>query len=421
MICVRTEDLRLGMYIASVEGSWLRDPVWRSEFLLVEDGDLRLLQTSGVDSVRIDLQKSLPPAVSHLVPPESVAQPWLKQELECAAAAKRASAAKPRRRRGPPSNEFDAAQTVLEDCKAAVGELFAQIRSGNVEALDDADRVVSDIADSVARNPHALLALTRVRSLDEYTYLHSIAVSALMINLARQLGLSVEFVKQAGVAGLFMDVGKAFLDPQLLRKPGSYSDEDWALMRRHPQLGADAVKASGDMSRIVADVCLHHHERYDGSGYPEGLSGDEISLFSRMAGICDTYDALASDRPHRRGLEPAQAVAELYKLKGHFDESLVTSFIRSIGIYPVGSLVRLSSGMLACVSAQRRDQLTRPVVRIFYSMPRRSLVEVRELDLAQAPELDRIVSREDPGRWKFSDWETLSLTILQGQTAKRAA
>ena len=114
-------------------------------------------------------------------------------------------------------------------------------------------------------------------------------------------------------------------------------------MRRHPQLGADAVKASGEMSKIVADVCLHHHERYDGSGYPHGLKGDDISLFARMAAICDTYDALASARPHRPAFGPAEAVAEMYKLKGHFDDSLLTSFIRSIGIYPAGSLVRLES------------------------------------------------------------------------------
>src|SRR6185369_10895129 len=106
----------------------------------------------------------------------------------------------------------------------------------------------------------ALLSLLRIRTLDEYTYFHSIAVSALMINLARQLQLPPDYVKQAGMAGLFMDVGKAFLEPELLGKSGDYSPADWAEMRRHPRLGADAVIASGEMSKIVADVCLHHHE-----------------------------------------------------------------------------------------------------------------------------------------------------------------
>jgi hypothetical protein len=192
-------------------------------------------------------------------------------------------------------------------------------------------------------------------------------------------------------------------------------------MRRHPKLGADAVTASGDMSKIVADVCLHHHEKYDGSGYPHGLKGDDISLFARMAAICDTYDALASTRPHRPAFGPAEAVAEMYKLKGHFDDSLLAGFIKSIGIYPAGSLVRLESRRLGCVAAQRRDQLTRPLVRVFYSIPQRAHLPVQELDLAEVPEPDRIVGREEPGRWGLSDWDRFALTILQGQKAKRAA
>jgi hypothetical protein len=168
-------------------------------------------------------------------------------------------------------------------------------------------------------------------------------------------------------------------------------------------------------------VCLHPHEKYDGTGYPHALKGDDISLFARMAAICDTYDALASARPHRPAFGPAEAVAEMYKLKGHFDDSLLTNFIRSIGIYPAGSLVRLESHMLGCVAAQRRDQLTRPLVRIFYSIAQRAHVPVRELDLAEVPEPDRIVAREEPSRWGLADWDRFAVTILQGQQARRAA
>jgi HD-GYP domain-containing protein (c-di-GMP phosphodiesterase class II) len=228
-------------------------------------------------------------------------------------------------------------------------------------------------------------------------------------------------VKQAGTAGLFMDVGKAFLPPVMLSKRDDYTASDWAEMHRHPGLGGEAIKANGDLSKIVADVCLHHHERYDGSGYPNGLKGDEISLFARMAAICDIYDALCSQRPHRPARTPPEAVAEMYKLKGQFDESLVTTFIKSIGIYPTGSLVRLESGMLGCVAAQRRDALTRPLLRIFHSITHRASVPVYEIDLAEEPAPDRIVSREEPRRWGFADWDNFALTILQGQKAKRAA
>ena len=403
MLRVSKADLRLGMFVQSLEGSWFDHPFWKSKFLLAEEEDLRALQGSDIECVWVDEVKSLAPALAHLTPQEPTPRRRLFEELSSEAPAETSPAAPPRPRRPSLPNEYHAAQTVLVDSKAAVGELFARVRSGDASAVDDAAPVVGGIAESVARNSDALITLARVRTLDEYTYMHSVAVSALMINLARQLQLPPEYIKQAGTAGLFMDVGKALLAPELLGKRG------------------DAVKASGDLSKIVADVCLHHHERHDGSGYPHGLKGDEISLFARMAALCDTYDALVSVRPHRQAFGPAEAVAEMYKLKGRFDESLLAGFIKSIGIYPVGSLVRLESRMLGCVAAQRRDQLTRPVVRIFYSIPQRTHVPVEEVDLAQVPEPDRIVAREEPGRWGLPDWDNYALTILQGQKAKRAA
>jgi putative nucleotidyltransferase with HDIG domain len=420
MLRVRKEDLRLGMYVRSLEGSWFNHPFWKSKFLLTEPEDLRALQSSDVEAVWVDPQQSHAAAIAHLsAPPASVPAPVIAEgpgpEAEAGPAAP-----KPRRPARP--NEFHAAQTVLADCKAAVRGLFAQIQNGDAAAaLEEAAPVVGGIADSVARNPDALLTLARIRSLDEYSYAHSVAVSALMINLARELQLPPEYVRHAGTAGLFMDVGKAYLPAALLGKRADYGPDDWAEMRRHPRLGADAVTASGEMSKIVADVCLHHHERHDGSGYPYGLRGDNISLFARMAAICDTYDALVSARHHRAAFGPSEAVVEMYKYKGQFDESLLNSFIRSVGVYPAGSLVRLESRRLGCVASQRRDQLTRPLVRIFYSVAERAHLPVEELDLADVPEPDRIVAREEPARWGLANWDEFALTILQGQKVKRAA
>ena len=411
------------MFIQSLEGSWLDHPFWKTKFLLTEGEDLRALQSGDIDAVWIDPDRSAAPAIAHLIAPPPAGE--TRPEPAVAVAEPRpepAPEARPKPQRLPRPNEYHAAQTVLADCKAAVGGLFAQVQSGDAAAaLADAAPVVNGIAESMARNPDALLTLTRIRTLDEYSYAHSVAVSALMINLARELQLPPEYVRHAGTAGLFMDVGKAFLPAALLGKRGDYSPEEWSEMRRHPKLGADAVTASGEMSKIVADVCLSHHERFDGSGYPQGLKGDTISLFARMAAICDTYDALVSARPHRPALGPSEAVQEMYRLKGQFDESLLNSFIKSVGIYPSGSLVRLESHRLGCVAAQRRDQLTRPLVRIFYSIADRAHVPVQELDLADVPEPDRIVGREEPGRWGLADWDAFALTILQGQKARRAA
>ncbi|WP_114953337.1 HD-GYP domain-containing protein [Sphingosinicella terrae] len=431
MLRVRKEDLRLGMYIQGLEGSWFDHPFWKSKFLLTEEEDLRKLQDSEIDVVLVDAARSLAPALAHLSAPEPAPRSKLLEEFAAKSPSPRPRAGKaagakdltadPWRRPAPRPNEFHAARMVLTDCMAAVGELFVHVEKGGDRAIEEATPVVNAIAESVERHPDALVTLTRVRSLDQYTYMHSIAVSALMVNLARQLQLPSDYVTQAGTAGLFMDIGKAFLPPLLLSKRLPYTAEDWAEMHRHPQLGAEAVSSSGDLSKIVADVCLHHHERYDGSGYPHGLAGDDISLFARMAAICDTYDALTSARPHRAAYGPAEAIAEMYKLKGHFDESMLTAFIRSIGVYPVGSLVRLESRRLALVVAQRREQLTRPVVRVFYSVVERAHVPPQELDLSIFPEPDRIVCREEPSRWGLSNWDDFSMNLLHGQPVKHAA
>jgi HD-GYP domain-containing protein (c-di-GMP phosphodiesterase class II) len=228
------------MYIQSLEGSWFDHPFWRSKFLLEEMDDLRTLQSSDIESVWVDDEKSLAPAMAHLgvtapvpVTEELSPREALLQELNGAKPVKAVAASaapKPARRVSAP-NEFQAAERVLEDCKAAVGELFAQIQSGHGEkAIEDAGPVISGIADSVDRNPDALITLVRVRTLDEYTYMHSIAVSALMINLARQLQLPPDYVKQAGTAGLFMDVGKAFLPPELLSTRAQNPQADWTQM-----------------------------------------------------------------------------------------------------------------------------------------------------------------------------------------------
>src|SRR4051812_15470131 len=239
---VRKEDLRLGMYIQSLEGSWLNHPFWKTKFLLTEQDDLRALQSSDIDSVWIDDEKSLAPAVAHRGIEEAKPEPSpaeaLRAELLGQPAARPVPIARPKPAQRPPSpvHDFKAAEKLVAGCRAAVGDLLARIHSGDAGAIEDSAPVVSGIAESMERNPDALLTLIRVRTLDEYTCSHSIAVSALMINLARELTLPPDYVKQAGTAGLFMDVGKAFLPPIMLSKRDDYTASDWAEMHRHPGL-----------------------------------------------------------------------------------------------------------------------------------------------------------------------------------------
>jgi hypothetical protein len=152
----------------------------------------------------------------------------------------------------------------------------------------------------------------------------------------------------------------------------------------------------------VGDVCLHHHERFDGTGYPDKLSAEGISLLARMGAICDCYDAVTSDRPYKAGWDPAHALSQMATWKGHFDTSLFQAFVKCIGIYPTGSLVRLRSGRLAVVVEQNPKTLTKPQVKFFFSTKSGMPLRPELLDLSRSDCRDEIDCREPAEKWQFS-------------------
>jgi HD-GYP domain-containing protein (c-di-GMP phosphodiesterase class II) len=222
-----------------------------------------------------------------------------------------------------------------------------------------------------------------------------------MVALARRLGHDERQAREAGLAGLLHDLGKAAIPTAVLNKPGRLTDAEYALVKTHSQRGHDMLRAGGVASAVALDVCLHHHERPDGAGYPEGLVGDALSLHARMGAVCDVYDAITSDRPYKAGWDPAESIARMaeWTRAGQFDAAVYRAFVECLGIYPVGSLVRLQSGRLAVVVEQNPAALPSPRVKEFYSTRSELPVPVRVVDLARSS--DRIVARESNERWKF--------------------
>ena len=166
----------------------------------------------------------------------------------------------------------------------------------------------------------------------------------------------------------------------------------------------------------VLDVCLHHHERFDGTGYPHRLAGDQISLFARMGAVCDVYDAITSNRPYKSGWDPSESLARMASWKGHFDPTIFQAFVRSLGIYPTGSLVRLQSQLVAIVVEQNPGSLVLPVVKAFFSLKSQMPVAPRRIDLAAKGVADRIVGREAVDAWASFDLDAL----WSGETAAAA-
>jgi putative nucleotidyltransferase with HDIG domain len=257
------------------------------------------------------------------------------------------------------------------------------------------------------RHPTALVSLSRLKRADEYTYMHSVAVCALMIALARQLKLDETLVREAGLAGMLHDIGKMAVDSDVLNKPGKLTDTEFAEVRRHPEAGSKILLAGKQVGELVVDVCLHHHEKVDGSGYPHRLSGSGISLLARMGAVCDVYDAITSNRPYKQGWDPAESIRRMAEWKGHFDEVVFQAFVKTVGIYPTGSLVRLESGRLAVVVEQNPQSLLAPRVKVFYSARLKTAIPQEEIDLAKLQGRDRIVGRESAREWGFSKLDDL--------------
>ena len=396
---IAVSDLCLGTYINEFCGSWMEHPFWKAKFLLEGDKDLQRIRDSGIDEVWIDVSKGLDLPAGRAAQSEAEVAAQVEESLL-------AVATTPVVQRAALDEEVRRAHKLCARSKSAVVAMFSEVRMGQAIDAGQVVALVEEISASVLRNPNALISLARLKNSDEYTYMHSVAVCALMIALARQLGLAEEQVREAGMAGLLHDIGKMMIPDDILNKPGKLTDSEFDTVRSHPLAGGKILMDSQQVSAMVLDVCLHHHEKVDGSGYPHRLKGDQISLFAKMGAVCDVYDAITSDRPYKNGWDPAESIRKMAEwCKGHFDEAVFKAFVKSVGIYPTGSLVRLESGKLGVVMEQHEKSLLTPKVKVFFSAKAKTPIMQEILDLSKLVGRDKIIGRESAEDWGFRNIE----------------
>ena len=386
---IQVNQLTVGMFVHGFEAGWLNHPFWRERFLIDEPTRLRKIQESGVQYCWIDASKGLD--VRQEVPPGPVATESTRP----------APSPPPQREAVSLSDELHRAAQVRARSAQAMRRLLAEARLGNTIKTEECVSLVDDVIESINRHPDALLSLARLKSADEYTYMHSVAVCALMVALGRQLGLNDTQCREAGIAGMLHDLGKAAMPQDILNKPGKLTPAEFDVIKQHPVRGHEMLLVGAHVSEGVMDVCRHYHERFDGTGYPDSLKGEQISLLARMSAVCDVYDAVTSDRPYKGGWDPAHALSQMATWHGHFDASVFQSFVRSVGIYPTGSLVRMRSGRLAVVLDQNSTALTKPRVKLFFSTNSHLPFKPQIIDLASPHVTDQIVAREPPENWNF--------------------
>lgn len=387
-----------GMYVVSLHKSWFEHSLWRQKFFIRDEAVVRRLLADGVTEVSIDTDRGID------LPPEPEAA---------------SPAALPAARRGTGDTlsladrvrttrtislgeERRRANKLLREATGQVQELILAARTGRVMELGRLEPVIGKMIESVARNPDGLIPLARLKEIDSYASHHAVATTALAIALARHQGLGQVEIEKLALGTLVKDVGQVSLDARVITKPGGLSSDERSLVRSHVEEGLAVLDATTKLPETAVAVVLEHHERFDGSGYPYRMAGEDISSAGRMAAIVDSYDAMTSDRPYRRALSPAAALRQVYEEGGTlFDPELVASFVHTVGVYPVGTLVRLESGHLGVVEEVHHDNLLLPVVRVIYHAGRRQYVTPILVDLARryGNHFGAIVRAEEFGHW----------------------
>lgn len=380
VVKVFTSELQMGMYVSALDRPWLEVPFPVQGFRVDTREDIERLQQY-CKYVFIDTVKSVRhlPAQKHSVPRarKSVQQIFpgrrLKKYQDSASWAQ----------------EYPRAKVAVDQLADTVDTIFDQVATGGVLDVLKVKKSVDPMIDSVTRNPDACIWLARMKQQDSYTYQHSVGASIWAVALGRQLGLPRADLRSLAIGGLLFDVGKLGVPTELLMATRKLSDEEFAEVRNHVNRGVDMIHSSGLMNQDVLDMVAHHHERHDGSGYPQGLAGDEIPIYARIAAIVDCYDAITSHRSYARAIPPSVAIKMLYEWRDmEFQAELIEEFIQAVGIYPAGTLVELSSGEVAVVVAEYRTRRLRPRVMVLLDADKKPLADLKMIDMLSQASTD---------------------------------
>ena len=401
-------SVKVGMYVTKFGGTWLDHPFWFSRFV-VKPKDVMRINEASIPYVVIDDERGVrpeSPAVEEQTGPvadsatasenpEAVkVRPKPSSGFQIAKPVRRGPVFEPARR----ENDRERARNIVDGSLATMKRTLSDVRLGRAVRLVEVTELVDGIVGMVERSPRTLLEILRLKKKDEYTYLHSVAVCSLMVNVARHLGRSEAEVRDYGMAGLLHDIGKMGVDEEILNKPGSLSEAEYERVRQHPKYGHELLLKTANIPELALDVCLHHHERVDGKGYPHKLSGDDLSEAARLGAICDVYDALTSDRTYKSAWTPVETVTAMWRWHGQFDRDLLFAFMQAMGIFPTGILVELRSRQLGVV-LENGKRNSRPRILIFYALGRARRIPPVEIELDDDFANDAIVAIADPEKF----------------------
>lgn len=415
---IKPEEVRVGMYVVGFGGSWFDQPLWRSRLLVRTADELDRIACSRAPYVVIDDARGAKPTASqHASAEPSFSPPRIRPAGgQNRSPRGRGEDVQAQHRR----SERQHAQALVARSMTVMRNAFADVRLGRAVRMAEVTALVDDVVVTVERSPRTLLDVLRLKKKDEYTYMHSVAVCTLMINVARHMGKGEAETRDFGLAGLLHDLGKIGVPDAILNKSGKLTDEEYLAVKDHPERGYQMLMQASNVPETALDVCRHHHEKIDGTGYPFGLSADDISLVARVGAICDVYDALTSERVYKDAWSPIEALEAMWSWEGHFDRQFLFTFMQSIGVFPPGMLVQLRSNRLALVLENKRRN-SRPRVLAFYDTRERALIPCEEIVIQDNLANDSIVAPAQPEDWGIKGWDRLAERLLSGDRERRRA
>ncbi|UVW33904.1 HD-GYP domain-containing protein [SAR92 clade bacterium H455] len=407
---VYIQDLQPGMYVSGLDRPWLETPFSLQGFMVRNQTEVKKLGFY-CDYVYIDSSKSLAnlsidttPASPNKRPQSIVARPF-KAEIATHQPVSY-------REQSSVSQEIPVAQVAYQNIRAEFDSMVSRIGNGKTINITQLSEAINPLVDSISRNPGASIWLARLKSQDSYTYSHCIAVAIWCTVIGRQIGLPKKDLSLLAMGGMLLDIGKLKIPPLILNKKQQLSEREFALIKKHVDLSLKMAKDSSRvMPQAVIDMIASHHERFNGSGYPEAIKGTQIPLYSRIAAIADCYDAITSQRVYAKPITHAQAIKQMYEWRGYdFQPELIEAFIQAVGVYPTGTLVELTSGEVGIVVKENPGKRLRPQVLVILDSDKQQRADFIEMDLSAATETGNqnieIAKTLEPGAFGL-DPETL--------------
>ena len=387
---IAVTDLEPGMYVANITQSGVSLHQHEKEGRVKDEATVQALIKRGVKELYIDTQQGKD---SQKAIPLEESEAELDSQLETLVEDPKTE---PPAKHTTFDQEFEKASKMHNEALGLVSLALDAAKNG--EAIDIApfENMADNFMDSVVRNQNALACLSRIRDKDTYLMEHSVNVAVLMSILGKYLKLERSYLHHCVTGALLHDIGKILIPDTILHKPGKLTNEEFAIMKRHALYSQKILEKNRGFPQAAINVAGQHHERLDGKGYPAGLAGDEVSQEGRMASVVDVYDAITADRVYHQGMTPSTALKRMLEWSGpHLDATYVQAFIKAMGIYPVGSLVALESGMAAIVMEENEDSL-KPSVKVIYNLKTSMFSKVTRLNLSRSDVNDRIVKPIDP-------------------------